>query len=212
MLGQARAVLLAAVIVCFVIAAHQRNAVYYDEIGLWTFAVGQTPEKARPHYHLGKALLQAGRDEEALREMRAAVLYSEASTLPSEHVYSGLAVALLATKHYDDAFSAATRALAFNPRDVYSLNTLGEVLFAKGEYRQAASFFERALERAPRDAAALWNAAVAWEKSGRYEQARRYALSFLNAAEDERSRGEARELLEQIAKEQQGERGRQVRD
>ena len=46
--------------------AHQRNPVWKDELSLWEDAVRKAPGMYRSHMHLGNALEQQGRFQEAL--------------------------------------------------------------------------------------------------------------------------------------------------
>jgi len=63
--------LLIFVTLVFLISTYLRNTVWHTEVSLWSDVVKKSPEKARPHFNLGLALLNADRYIEAEKEFRA---------------------------------------------------------------------------------------------------------------------------------------------
>jgi tetratricopeptide (TPR) repeat protein len=62
--------LLIFVIVIFLIFTYSRNPIWQTEVSLWSDVVDKSPEKARPHFNLGLALLNDNRPLEAEKEFR----------------------------------------------------------------------------------------------------------------------------------------------
>jgi Flp pilus assembly protein TadD len=77
LLCSARAFRLGAGAILLVLAALTvaRNQVYASEIALWEDTVRKSPNKARVHNNLGYAYHLAGRNQDALREYKAALRF-----------------------------------------------------------------------------------------------------------------------------------------
>ena len=70
----ARRLAMAAAVILLALAygTHQRNEVWHNEESLWRDSVQKSPNNARAHYDLGRALEKMGRADEAITEYRIA--------------------------------------------------------------------------------------------------------------------------------------------
>jgi tetratricopeptide (TPR) repeat protein len=60
------------VVIVLSIFTFQRNALYRDQVSLWTDTVAKSPQKARPHNNLGHAYALLGEWDRAIDEFRIA--------------------------------------------------------------------------------------------------------------------------------------------
>jgi Flp pilus assembly protein TadD len=124
---------------------------------------------ARDYLERGRALLEAGRLNEAVAELsRAASLDPKLA-----QAHSLLAVAYDQKGLHDRAQDSYKHAMEANDDDPQALNNLGYSLYLSGNYRAAVDRLKRAARRAPTDARILNNLALAQVRLGKYEDAYR---------------------------------------
>ena len=122
---------------------------------------------ARDHLMEGRALLNAGRVNEAIEELSLAA--SLDSSLSEAH--SLLGVAYDRKGLADRARDAYERAVKTEPEDAQTLNNLGYSLYLNGNYRAAVDRLKRAARLAPADERILNNLALAQCRLGKYKDA-----------------------------------------
>jgi tetratricopeptide (TPR) repeat protein len=126
-------------------ATFRRNAVWKDELTLWTDVVAKSPRKARPHHSLALAHLARGAPEEAVREfliaLRIRPWYPEALTNLG-NAYAGLG-------QFDDAMRQYRRAVLVAPRLAEAHNNLGTALERAGERDEAVREYREAVRLDP---------------------------------------------------------------
>lgn len=104
---------------------HQRNEVWHTEESLWRDNVEKSPNNARAHYDLGRALQNSGRLEEATSEYRTTVrLWPEYSA-----AHNNLGIILLDQPgRLQEAISEFQAALRWDPNSAECHNDLGTAL------------------------------------------------------------------------------------
>lgn len=140
-------------VLAYALAAHQRNRVWGDEVGLWQDCVAKSPRKARPHKNLGSALIEAGRYPEATSPLRIAIALKP----DDAEAYYNLGLAYQSLQLFDPAIEAYRRAVALRPGDGHARNNLGIAYINKGWYGKAMEEFEKALRLDKENAAAASN-------------------------------------------------------
>lgn len=125
------------------------------------------PYHAGVHYMMGVARMELGQTGQALEHLQLATHF--APQLP--HYAAQLAKALASTQHLKEAGLAADGALALQPMDPWSFNTLGQVFTMVGQHRQATSMFKEAVALSPNDALFRLNLAHALLAEGDFQEA-----------------------------------------
>jgi len=95
--------------------------------------------------------------------------------------HAQLARCLIATNQPRDALEAAMRALALNPREALTLDTIGVVMCRAGAYEESIEPFRRAVGRDPGKAAYFYNLGASLQFVGNFraaEQAYRSSLAL----------------------------------
>jgi tetratricopeptide (TPR) repeat protein len=200
---------LCSVAIVFSVWTYQRNAVWQNELSLWSDVVKKSPNKARPHLNLGKSLSKIGRADEAAQQYRHALRinprYAEAhfnlanflqqqgshaeaikhySTAiqiePSfTQAHNNLGLALEKQGKRKEAIKHYLEILKINPKDAKAHSNMGVALTELGETDRAISHFEKALDIDPGDADAHYNLAIALEIQQRDEEAAEHYLAAL---------------------------------
>lgn len=160
--------------VVFAAATVQRNFVWRSDEILWSDTVGKSPRSSIAREALGYALLQQGRIDDAIVQLRAALAISP--DLPEAH--NNLGVALGQQGRLAEALEHLRRAIAADPRYAEAYNNLGNVYAAMGRTGEAAEQFAIATELEPDFSEAFRNLALARTAQGRRDE----ALAALEAA------------------------------
>jgi Flp pilus assembly protein TadD/mono/diheme cytochrome c family protein len=119
--------------------------------------------------NLGSVLESAGKSDEAIGLLRAAV----AARPDHAQARNMLGTALQARGQLDDAMTEFVEAARLRPGYLDPEYNLGNVLLAKGQPAQAVPRFERVLQASPDDAAALSDLGSAYAMLGRFDRATR---------------------------------------
>ena len=122
---------------------------------------------AKEHLAAGRAFLQAGRINEAIAELSAAV--SLDPKLAEAHSLLGLAFDQKGLR--DRAKESYEKAMRAEPEDAQTLNNLGFSLYQSGHYRAAIDRLKHAAKLAPTDERILNNLALAYCRVGKFEDA-----------------------------------------
>ena len=196
-------------------ATHRRNAVWESWFTLWSDAVAQAPNKARPHMNLGVALgkladeaVERGGKAEALRYHRQSIKSYETSLglKRRAQVYYDLGLAwgnsavLLpdlgaadqVPRHHEQAVAAFLDALRMNPKMTRVYYDLGNiyydqiVLSGKPVFEEAIEAFDRAIDASPKKPSAFKNRA----------QVRILRMQALSKGDDPLTSAQRLEILE----------------
>jgi Flp pilus assembly protein TadD len=119
--------------------------------------------------NLGSVLESAGKGDEAIEMLRAAV----AARPDHAQARNMLGTALQARGQLDEAVAEFLAATRLQPGYLDPEYNLGNVLLAKGQPAQAVPRFERVVRTSPNDAAALSDLGSAYAMLGRFDRASR---------------------------------------
>lgn len=122
---------------------------------------------ARDHLTEGRALLAAGRINEAIAELSLAASLDPALS----EAHNLLGVAFDRKGMNERARESYERAVKVEPEDAQTLNNLGYSLYLNGNYRAAIDRLKRAARLAPSDERILNNLALAQCRLGKYKDA-----------------------------------------
>ena len=125
-----------------------------DPISLWTHTVQVTHENVLAEDNLGAALMEAGRDPEAMAHFEDAVRFRPME--PKAHI----ALAFLSQKHGDDLRAIRECHVALSqtrdPKDLTAIYiNLGVAYRRSGDYKAASESFRQVLQRDPSNATAM---------------------------------------------------------
>ncbi|UCH22470.1 MAG: tetratricopeptide repeat protein [Deltaproteobacteria bacterium] len=193
--------LISAVIIICAYATFERNRDWKDDLTIWTDAAKKSPEKARPHINLGKALANRDRLDEAINHYSIAVRikpdyakihynlgnafakkgktqeaierYNHALELKSKfpEVHNNLASVLAKQDKIDQAIAHFSEALRMKPDYAEAHFNLGGVLFKKGMVSEAIKHYAEALQLDPSYSEAHFNLGIALEEQGLTDEA-----------------------------------------
>jgi tetratricopeptide (TPR) repeat protein len=193
--------LLCAVALLFSFWTYARNRVWADRVALWEDCVEKSPNKARPHFGLGRALAAQSRLSEAIdqyfealrinpddpdtknnignvlskqgKENEAIHYFSEALRIDPKHLLANynLGSALAEQGKNDEAKKYLSEALRLNPNYGQAHNNLGNVLVVEKKIEQAISHFNRAIQLDPDNEEAHSNLGNALFSQGKVKEA-----------------------------------------
>jgi Flp pilus assembly protein TadD len=144
----------------------------------------------------GRALLLAGRINEAIAELSTAV--SIDPKLGEAHNLLGVAFAQKGMQ--DRAKDSYERAVKAEPDDAQTLNNLGFSLYQNGNYRAAVDRLKRAVKLAPTDDRILNNLGLALCRLGKFDEAYR---NFARAGGELTGNLNTAKMLERFAREEE---------
>lgn len=130
-------------------------------------ALEANPRDARAWFLLGVLTAEHGNPVKAAELFGKAVEFD--SAVPRHHAH--LARCLTALNRQDEARAAAERAIALDPKDALTLDTIGVVFSRTGLHERAADFFERAAAIEPGNAGFQQNLGTARQFAGDFEGA-----------------------------------------
>lgn len=144
-----------------------RNPVWATEVALWEDAVAKGPAMFRARANLGLAYKHAGRDEEALQQIRQAL------ALKPDYADAWVEVGNLLSDRGEvrEAAAAYTRSLQYNPSLEGAHYNLGNLDQGRGDWQGAVAHYREALRLNPTFAEARNNLGQAYEALGRPEEA-----------------------------------------
>jgi Flp pilus assembly protein TadD len=122
---------------------------------------------ARIETHLAKALLESGRDSEALTRLQRAIECQP----PFVAAFQELAMLLCAMRRFDEAEAALKRGFAAEPTSVELSLDMGRFYIMRADAKNAKVAFARVLANAPRDPRALHGLGTALLYEGEIERA-----------------------------------------
>lgn len=161
------ALLIAALLLCFLAASHVRVQVWKDDIHLWEDSLAKDPHNDLAHNNLALAYRESRRDAEALEHFRIAVAQNPNNF--ETRVNLGEVLAELA--EYREAEKQLRRALEIKKDDPRALNNLGSVVTSLKQFDEAIGFYRRAIAMEPDRAATHYNLANALLASSRLAEA-----------------------------------------
>jgi len=159
---------------------YQRNGVYHDAVSLWSDTVKKSPNKARPHNHLGKALKDQGKVKEAEKH------YTKALQIDPEHPQAlyNLGNVLYQRGRFKEAGRYFAEALRIKPDYANAHNNLGNALLAQGQLEEAFEYFTKALRINPNLSESLYNMGKVKMDQGEHKEATKYYIQALRINPD----------------------------
>jgi tetratricopeptide (TPR) repeat protein len=148
--------------VVLAVATLRRNAVWADDVALWSDAAEKSPNKVRPLNNLAYALATARRHEEGVAVLRRAVSLDPKNPI----VRNQLAAALLGLGRTAEAEPHLREAIRLDPASPEPIFNLAVMLSRTGRAAEAAGWFRRFLEVAPPSYEGLRRFAAARVESG----------------------------------------------
>ena len=160
---------MAVVIVVLGMLTWRQAGVYRDNETLWRHVVALNPRAQNAHRHLGNALYEQGRYEEALDAHRIA-----AAQRPNyAKVHSNLGMVLNKLGRFEEAETHLRRAIVLDPRAKrhHPYSYLGQALYGQGRYAEALDAARVAVKQHPDDVLAHVSLGVVLNELGRFEEA-----------------------------------------
>lgn len=182
----------AAVLVLCSYLSIQRNRQWQTEISLWESAVELSPDKFRPHYNLGTALLDVDARRAANHLRVAATLQPD-----SLQVWHNLGEALARSADDAGAVAAWQQGLAVYPQSVALRRALGALHSRNRNFPVARQHLLEAMRLDPRSHATFYQLALLFYRFGLPEEARPYAERALELNPADR---ETRQLIAVMSK------------
>jgi len=148
-------------------ATIQRNAEYLSGLALWQSVLDRWTPHARAHRNLAAELKLAGRTDEEIAHLRAAV-----EDLPEIRNLLGLEI--LSAGKSDEGVDALTRFIRERPSDPNvpeARAALGAALLERKDYERARDEYTELVKVRPNDADALSNLGIALASVGRNDEA-----------------------------------------
>ena len=145
----------------------RQASIYRDEETFNRHIIALNPQAENAHFHLGNALYEQGRYEEALDEYRVAI--AQRPNYAKVHVAFGAVLNKL--ERYEEAKTHLRRAIALNPQAKDAHLNLGDALYKQGRYEEALEVARVAVEQDPDSFKAHVNLGVILNSLGRFEEA-----------------------------------------
>ncbi len=159
-------VLSMAVVFALAWGSYSRNKVWKNELTLWNDVVSKSPGKARPYNNRGKAYLELGMYDNALRDFERALILDPFLG----DAYSNRGTVYLFKKEYDRAIADNKRALEIGvsyasnyPKVVYNL---GLAYSNRGDQKTAIEHYTEAIRAYSEEPTFYYNRAIARERVG----------------------------------------------
>jgi len=146
------------------LATYQRNAEYRSGLTLWQTVLDRWPPHARAHRNLAAELKLAGRRDEEIEHLRAAV-----KDLPELRNVLGLE--LLALGRNREAADELRIYVRDHPRDADAWSNLGNALDALGQADEALDAFTRAVDVNPNNGLSQRNLALQYLQKNEFNNA-----------------------------------------
>ena len=145
----------------------RQASIYRDDKTFCRHIIALNPQALNAHRHLGMALYEQGRYEEALGPAHIAV--NQRPNYSKTHITLGNVLSALG--RFEQAETHLRRAIALNPEAHKAHLSLGNVLYKQGRYAEALDAAQVAIEQDPEFSEAHSNLGAILSALGRFEQA-----------------------------------------
>ncbi len=137
------AVLTVAILICFCVISYYRTKVWKNETLIANDLLQKFPNDYLALNNKGFILFDRREYQEA------AMLFTQAIQAKPNYVRASINLTdtYLALNDYDNAIKIVNQALTHNPLDHYLLKKKGSMIFAKGNYLEAAEYFSEAIRQ-----------------------------------------------------------------
>ena len=148
----------------------EQSGQYRDEFTLYSDTMNKSPDCWMAHINLGKALIDAGRLQDATGHFRQALRIKSDCI----EAYNNLGNVFVQTNRPLEALEYYRRALSFKPDYTKALNNMGNALNELGRHEEAAEYCQKALGIDPHFHEAWFNLGNAFLNTGRPGEAMDY--------------------------------------
>ena len=145
----------------------RQASIYRDNETLNRHIIVLNPQAWHAHLHLGNALHNQGRYEEAVAAYRVAAEQRPDNDL----AYANLGLVLNELGRYEEAETHLRRAIVLNPQDWHAHFNLGNALHNQGRYEEAVAAYRVAAEQHPNHALTHSSLGAALNELGLFEEA-----------------------------------------
>jgi tetratricopeptide (TPR) repeat protein len=159
---RATVILFMIIIIILAGTSYARNAVWKDEISLWSDVVKKSPKKARGYNNLGFAYEKAGLYAKALEKYNKAININA----KFDDAYYNRANTYAKLGQYDNSIIAYTNVIMLNQRYANAYNNRGVVYSLVGEIDKAIEDFSQAIYINPMLSEAFYNRALSYQDKG----------------------------------------------
>lgn len=156
-------------VVALIAVARIQTAFWRNSEKLWIRALACTSSNAIAHQNLGAALVQEGRNEEAIMHFRAAIHINP--YLAETH--NNLGIVLSNLGQITNALACFERAIAIKPDYAEAFNNLGMGLAQLDRMADAQLYFQKAIHFKPEFVEAHYNRALALTSLGDFRESER---------------------------------------
>ena len=144
----------------------ERNAVWSDQVRLWTDVICKNAHHARPVYNRGQAFQRLRDFDRAERDYLEAI--RRESYMES---FANLANMYAELERFDEAIDLLNQAVNLKPHLAVLYNNRGSVFLRQGQFDRALQDLNRAITMSPDYATAYYNRGRLFAKQGRDAQA-----------------------------------------
>lgn len=176
------------ILVCFTLAAYERNRVYKTPVTLWADASSKSVNKRRTHENYGQALSTAGMYSDALQQFQTVLALKDDGSVPPRDVYREIGVVYFRIGRFDDAITSWQTGLHYAPGDPSLLNNLSVAFIRNQRYAEAEAAVRQALTVDPNMPHLLNTLGEILMMKGSYEEALKYFLAAIEREPDTPSR------------------------
>lgn len=138
-------IILSAVILILSSGTYIRNALWKDEIGLWTDCAKKSPGKARPYANLGFAYFESGQYDKALEITEKAIHLDPKFA----HAYHNLGLTHQKMGDLKKAARMVRKSIDLDSTLYIAHYSLGSILFEDGQYEEASEVYRHFLKKFP---------------------------------------------------------------
>jgi tetratricopeptide (TPR) repeat protein len=161
-------------VMAYGLSSYQRNAIWKDEMSLWSDVIKKSPQKSRPHSLLGVAYTFDGQIGRAIAEITKAI-----SIEPHPVRYVALGNAYREKGLYDLAMMQYYKALSFKP-DFYDVYVnIGNIFARKGLLDRAIAEYQKTIKLKPSCLEAYIDIASAYGLKENYDKTLYYLKKAL---------------------------------
>lgn len=179
--GPRAAGLAAAAVAAAILLTVQRNRVYETPLALWADTAAKRPGNTRARNNLALALAEAGRREEAVEHLHAALRIEPGAV----EFHNNLATVYADLGRFPEALAEIDAVLAAVPDLAEAHDTRGHVAERMGRVEEAVRWYESAVQRKPTLAESHRKLGRLLVAAGRREEGRRHLAEAVRLRPDD---------------------------
>lgn len=193
-----RWIILSSIVLALSVLTYQRNNVWKNEITLWEDVAQKSPDKPRANLNLGKAYLEIGQYETALRYFHKVLEIDP----DNSKAYNNIGLIYFKQNKLTEALRQFDKALSLDKKNVKAYLDRGSLFRAQGRLDLALKDYNEALKINPEYAIVYVNRGNIFAEEKNYQAAiedyTKAIENMVNYMEAYRNRGNAYKLLGQL--------------